>query len=265
MGLSRKRSRSSAVVRLIFVYSALELWRNKFGLLLLVVIPALFLAVTVWTAGEGEIPIKLFLQAGTQNLMLSQRDISLIFMSAAVNGFLAAYYASLLFQRDFEYYRYCVSMGPKPTAFAVARFCFLVSIVLFLAGLVTAIVSGFTTLERPLVALAGYVLLGVVYGAYGGIVGLLNRNHMVAVLLVVLLANLDAGWLQNPVFYSSAQEDSLIRWLPAFHPCQLAFSAAFASESNGRAALLAAGYGLSLFGALIILVYLKLRRVARGP
>ncbi len=47
---------------LLFWLSCRELWRNRFGLVLLVVIPPLFLAIVEWTTGELPLPIKLYFQ-----------------------------------------------------------------------------------------------------------------------------------------------------------------------------------------------------------
>ena len=91
--------------------------------------------------------------------------------------------------------------------------------------------------------------------------GLLSRDFMVAVLFIVLLANLDAGWLQNPVFYSSAQQSEFIRWLPAFFPCQFIFAAVFAGRINAWALLMSLVYAGGFLGLLYMAVFYRLRGV----
>jgi hypothetical protein len=81
---------------------------------------------------------------------------------------------------------------------------------------------------------------------------------------VVLLANIDAGWLQNPVFYSTSQETEVIRWLPAFFPCQFIFSSVFSEKFNLWALLMSLIYASFLFAALFIAVLIKIKGVYRG-
>ena len=248
---------------LLFWLSWRELWRNRFGLVLLVVIPPLFLAIVEWTTGELPLPIKLYFQNETTSVLLSQRDISLVFIGAAVSGFLTAYYAIVLFHRDFNYFRHCIGMGLSPGQFVGARFLFFLTVVTILALLITVVVGAMTDIRTWVGVFLGYLLLGAVYGAYGGLVGLLSRDFMVAILFVVLLANLDAGWLQNPVFYSTAQETTLIRWLPAFYPCQVVFAAAFDGRINGWAIGMSLGYAMLLTAGMLAVVHIRIRGLRR--
>lgn len=249
---------------LLYRLTALELLRNKLGLLLLFVIPAIFLAVVEWTSGEGLLPIKLYFFKQVDTLFLDQREISLVFMSAAVGGFLMSYYAILLFQQDFEYFRYGISMGLKPQTFLTSRFGFFFTLTVILAGFITLIMRGMMPFQNIPAAFAGFILLGLIYGAYGGIVGILTKDFMVAILFVVLLANIDAGWLQNPVFYSTSQQSEIIRWLPAFFPCQFIFSSAFSEKFNLWALLMSMAYASILFVALFFAVLIKIKGVCHG-
>lgn len=217
---------------LVFRLSAAELWRNPLGLVLLAVIPAVFVGMILWTSSESSMPMKLFFGDETVQIWLTQRQVGLVFVCAAVSGFLAAYYALVLFHNDLAYFRYCAFMGLSPVLFTVARFAAFAGVTTTLAAVTTAGLSNVTELERPFGVFAGYLLINVIYGAYGGTVGVLSRSFMPALLLIVLLADLDAAWLQNPVYYSAAQESAVIRWLPAYHPSQLVFAAAFTDRVN---------------------------------
>lgn len=247
--------------QLLYKLTALELLRNRLGLLLLFVIPAVFLAVVEWTSGEGPLPIKLYFLEGMENYFLDQREISLVFMSAAVCGFLTAYYAILLFHQDFEYFRYCISQRLSPLTFVVSRFCFFLTLVLVQAVYITLILKLMMPISHIGGVLAGFVLLGLVYGAYGGLIGIISKDFMVAILFVVLLANIDAGWLQNPVFYSSAQESAFIHWLPAFFPCQFIFSSTFAGKINFWALFMSLLYFSGFFCVLLFCVFKKIQGV----
>jgi hypothetical protein len=240
------------------------LLRNKLGLLLLFVIPTCFLAIVEWTSGEGLLPIKLYSFKRTSELLLNQREISLVFMSVAVGGFLMSYYAILLFQQDFEYYRYCIFMRLSPQTFVAARFSFFVTLVVVMGAFITLIMRGMMHYQSIPAALIGFILLGLIYGAYGGLVGMLSKDFMVAILFVVLLANIDAGWLQNPVFYSTSQETEFIRWLPAFFPCQFIFSSVFFGKINFWALLMSLAYASVLFAALLLAVLVRIKGVYHG-
>lgn len=259
-----KQKDKTSVFFLIYRLTALELLRNKLGLLLLFVIPTCFLAVVEWTSGEGLLPIKLYSLNGICDLLLNQREISLVFMSAAVGGFLMSYYAILLFQQDFEYYRYCISLRLSPRTFVAARFSFFMTLVVVMGVFITIIMRGMMDYKNIPAALMGFILLGLIYGAYGGLVGMLSRDFMVAILFVVLLANIDAGWLQNPVFYSTSQETEFIRWLPAFFPCQFIFSSVFSGKINVWALLMSMAYASVLFAALLLAVMARVKGVYHG-
>ncbi len=197
-------------------------------------------------------------------LLLDQREISLVFMSAAVGGFLMAYYAVLLFQQDFEYYRYCISMRLSPRIFVASRFSFFFTLAAAMAVFLTLILRGMMDFHNIPGAIAGFILLSLIYGAYGGLVGILTKDFMIAILFVVLLANIDAGWLQNPVFYSFSQETDFIHWLPAFFPCQFIFSSVFSGKINVWALLMSLVYASGLFSALLLAVRIKIKGVYHG-
>lgn len=243
----------------VFRLSALELWRNPLGLVLLAVIPAVFIGMILWTASLNSIPLKIFFGEETVQVLLTQRQVGLVFVSAAVSGFLAAYYALILFHNDAGYFRFCVFMGLGPPLFTAARFAAFLSVTALLAAVTTFGLGRVTPLEQPLPVFAGFLLIAVIYGAYGGIVGVLSRSFMPALLLIVLLADLDAAWLQNPVYYSSAQESQIIHWLPAFHPCQMVFSAAFTPRSNAVALCGALAWAAAAVVLLIVAVQWRMR------
>lgn len=260
----KKPKASSSLFWLLYRLTALELLRNRLGLLLLFVIPACFLAVVEWTSGENPLPVKLYFFPQIEQLLLNQREISLVFMSGAVGGFLMSYYAILLFQQDFEYFRYCISLRLSPRTFVASRFGFFFTLVAVLAVYSTMLMRGMMPFQNIAGALLGFILLGLIYGAYGGLVGILSKDFMVAILFVALMANIDAGWLQNPVYYSTAQNTSFIRWLPAFYPCQFILSSAFSGRINLWAMFSSLVYAAVLFGTLFLAVQVKIKGVYHG-
>ena len=255
--------RTWAAIACLTELSLRELWRNKLGLALLLGIPVLFIGVVEWTSGRLPVPIKLFYAAETVRVVLSQRSITLVFASAAVTGFLVAYYALVLYHQDFEYYRYSVFLGLRPGAFAAARFILFLLLSGAISLLITVMLSRLIELRQPGLVFLGFMLTGVTYGACGGIIGSLSRSFLPALLIAALLVDLDAAWLQNPVYYSWAQESTLIRALPAFYPCQMLFSSAFTSRSNPLAAFRGLAYAGGLTAVLFLIVHVRLRRVWR--
>ncbi|HKJ33954.1 MAG TPA: hypothetical protein VKA34_19135 [Balneolales bacterium] len=247
----------------LYQLSFIELWRNRFGLLLLIVIPIVFIAIVEWTSGTNKIPIDLYRYHETKQIILSQHDVNLVFIGAAVSGFLTAYYAILLFHRNFEYFRHCIGMGLSPIGFVNARFLFFLTVTTILAALISLILCYLVKIEQPFSIFIGFIFVGIIYGAFGGAVGLLSKDIMVAILLVVLMANLDAGWLQNPVFYTSAQDTGFIHWLPAFYPTQTIFAAAFTKKLNSWSVLLSSIYSIGLLVIMLLIVHLKLRKVKK--
>ncbi len=259
-----KLNRKKSIFLLLYSLTFKELIRNKLGLVLIFVIPTLFLAVVEWTSGPGTFPIKLFFFKQVTQVFINTRDMSLVFMAAAIGGFLMSYYAVLLFHKDFEYFRYCVHMKLSPITFIASRFCFFFSLVAVLGIYTTILIRSLMSFTQIISALIGFIMLGAIYGAYGGIVGILSKDFMIAILFVALLANIDAGWLQNPAFYSSAQQSEVIRWLPAFFPCQFIFSSIFSGKTNLWAGFMSLLYASILFGILFLAVRYKIKGVYHG-
>ena len=231
------------------------------GLFLFFAIPVLFLGIVQITAGEGIVPIKLYYPGETLEMMLMIRHACIVFAAAALCGFLSAYYALILFHQNFEYFRFCVFNGLHPAVFLAGRFVFLVVLILLLAAATTILTGALVTIYHPGMVFAGFVLIGIIYGACGGIAGTMVRDILAAFLFVALLADLDAAWLQNPVYYTSGQNIGLIHWLPAFYPCQMIFAAGFTEDPNPLAVQGGLIYAALLLGSLLAVIMLRLRGV----
>jgi len=259
-----KQFREKSVFLLLYTQTFKELIRNKLGLILLFVIPTLFLAVVEWTTGKGALPIDLYFYKQTTHVFINTRELSMVFMAAAIGGFLMSYYAAMLFHKDFEYFRYCISMKLSPVTFIASRFCFFITLVSVLSVYTTLLMRSMMSFSQVFTALLGFILLGCIYGAYGGIVGILSKDFTTSILFIALLANIDAGWLQNPVYYSTAQQSGIIHWLPAFFPCQFIFSSIFSGKINLWAALMSLLYASFLFGILFLAVRFRIKGVYYG-
>jgi hypothetical protein len=151
--------------------------------------------------------------------------------------------------------------GLHPGVYLAGRFGFFLTLQLFLAGGTTLLTGTLVTITHPWTVFAGFLLLGVIYGACGGLAGMMTREFLVAFLCVALLADIDAAWLQNPVYYSAGQNIEIIRWLPAFFPCQLIFAAGFTEDPNPAAAPGSLAYAGVVLCLLLAVVVIRLRRV----
>jgi hypothetical protein len=108
----------------------------------------------------------------------------------------------------------------------------------------------------------GLVLVGFVYGCYGLLAGSIFKRELEGVLSIVLLANIDVAWLQNPIFYTESKNKAVIRWLPAHFPAQTGMIGAFSDHSAARAVWVSLGYGSLLLGLAVLVFWARMRVVA---
>ena len=111
-----------------------------------------------------------------------------------------------------------------------------------------------------LLVVLGFIMIGFVYGSYGLLVGSLLKGELEGILLITLLANIDVGWLQNPIFYAGALNKMIIKGLPAFYPSQLSIITAFSGHSAGNAFGGSLVYGTTLLLLSMLIFWLKMRK-----
>jgi hypothetical protein len=155
-----------------------------------------------------------------------------------------------------------VLCGYRAAELIAAKLGVLLLIVLASALYTLLLLSLLLELERPLGVLLGLALAAFVYGAYGLCVGTIFRRDLETVFAIVLLINVDAGWLQNPIYYLSTRPIWLVEALPGHFPAQTAFLAALTPHPLLGTAALALLYG-TLFLLVALLVYGLRMRVAR--
>jgi hypothetical protein len=95
------------------------------------------------------------------------------------------------------------------------------------------------------------------------LVGALFRRELEGILMIVLLANLDAGWLQNPIYYADAQNKILVRALPAFYPSQTTLIAAFTQDPVVGPMIGSLLYGSAFLAAALVVYWLTMRIYGR--
>lgn len=241
------------------VMTARTLGRNRIALLLLVLIPALFLAFVELTTTDRPITFALASAGPGSPVLASQRHEALVFVGLAAVGVLTAFLALDLLQRDLGVTHRLVRCGYRPREIVAARLAVLVLVVVLIATLLAAIVRALFAPANLAAVWAGFLLGGWVYGCYGLLAGALVRRELEGILVVVLLANLDVGWLQNPIYYADAPHQAVIRVLPAHYPSQVSMLAAFTDQPVGGAAARAFAYGAVLLAVALFVFHRRMR------
>jgi ABC-2 type transport system permease protein len=246
-------------VRISVAMTARALLRSRVALLLLFVVPTLFVALVALITSHRRIAVELPSAGVGALLELSQRQQGLVFVGLAAVGVLTAFLALDLLQRDAEATRRLVLCGYRPREVIAARLTVLVAIVMVIASYVAVLIQLVFRPAHPAAMWLGFLLGGWVYGCYGVLVGALVRRELEGILLVVLLANIDVGWVQNPIYYADAQVKSVIRSLPAHFPSQVSMLAAFTDHPVGAPALRAFAYGAVLLAVALVLFHRRMQ------
>ncbi|MCX6284924.1 MAG: hypothetical protein NTW31_11905 [Bacteroidetes bacterium] len=235
------------------------LFRRRVVLLLLVLMPIVFLSVVEMTASARMI---LFRLASLDELVFikeSQKQISLIFFSVTSTGFLVSFLALNLIQIDNNVNRRLVICGYHPFELLIANLLSLLLVIIFIAIYIGLLINAFFAVKHLLMYITGLILIGFVYGCYGLAIGSLIKGKLEGIFLIVLLANIDAGWLQNPMYYAEAQNNIIIRYLPAYYPSQSAIISAFTDYSGANARFFSIIYGSGFLILSLLIFYNKMR------
>ena len=235
------------------------LFRRRIVLILLVLMPVVFLSVVELTASAKAI---LFRLASLDKMVFieeTQKQISLIFFSVTSTGFLVSFLALNLIQINNNVNRRLVICGYNPFELLISNLLALLLVILFIAIYIGLLINVFFTVRHLPLYIFGLILIGFVYGCYGLAIGSLIKGKLEGVFFIVLLANIDAGWLQNPMYYAEAQNNVIIRYLPAYYPSQSAIIAAFTDYSGANAGFysILIGSGFLILSSLIF--YYKMR------
>jgi hypothetical protein len=106
----------------------------------------------------------------------------------------------------------------------------------------------------------GFILIGFVYGSYGLLVGSVLKGELEGILMITLLANIDVGWLQNPVYFADALNKSIIQGLPAFFPSQVSIISAFSDHEILKPIIGSIIYGTAFLFISLLIYWLKMRK-----
>lgn len=237
-----------------FLLTFKELLRSRITLILLFLIPTLFYLIVNHTTGDHILAFKLDAISDDAFFNEGARKVSLVFIGIATVGLLTSFLALNLVQKNVEAHQRLVLCGYHPAELILSKLLVLLCFVIAIATYVAALAAFIFQPENWLLMTLGYVLGGYVYGCYGLLIGTLFKRELEGILFIVLLANIDAGWLQNPVYYTAAQNIELIHRLPAYFPSQISLTAAFTDYTIMRPVLGSIAYG-SLMLVIAVVVY----------
>jgi len=233
--------------------------RQKIVIILLLIIPAFFFSIVEFTTSNRLLPFQLASLDDDVFINISEKGISFIFFAVASTGFLVSFLALNLIQKNNEVNRRLVICGYHPIELLISILLALLLVILLIALYVGLLTHIFYPIEHPGRFIPGLALIGFVYGSYGLVVGSLIKGELEGILMIVLLVNIDVGWLQNPLFYAEAQNQLIIKFLPAYFPSQTAIITAVTDYSATTAAMSGILYGLVFLISSMLFFFFKMR------
>ena len=246
-------------VRTAWIMTARELLRSRITVILIFLIPTLFYSLIVLTTTNRRIPFKLPAVSEETVVEVSMRHESLVFMGLAAVGFIVSFLSMNLVQKHTEANRRLILCGYGPAELVASKLAVFLCVTVLISFFVAGMLPLFFRPERFPQVVLGFALGGFVYGCYGLLVGALCRRELEGILLIVLLANIDVGWLQNPTFYMDAQNTEIIRYLPAYFPSQTSMVAAFSKHSVRTPFAGSLLYGSVFLAAALLIFWRKMR------
>jgi len=229
--------------------------------ILLVVVPATFFIVIYLTTSDREVPFRVASLLEKVFINVSERNSSLVFFAIASVGFLASYLALTLIQKNISINRRLIVCGYHPVTILLSHLLVLIILIICISIYVGLSLLLFFTPSHMVTLIIGLILAGWVYGCYGLLVGSLIKGELEGILLIVLLANIDAGWLQNPFFYAEAQNQAIIRYLPAYFPSQTSILSSFSDYNVAGDIINSFLYGLGFLVLAVGVYYYNMKKV----
>ena len=246
-------------IRTGLLMTAKELLRNRIALILFLLIPSLFNTLIVLTTRDR--PITLYLASISEETFfkVSERSETLVFIALAAAGFIAAFLGLNLIQKHIGVDRRLVLCGYCPSELISAKLILLLFVILLIGGYGTSSLLFFFQPRHFFQVILGFILGGYIYGCYGLLVGAIFKRELEDILCIVLLGNIDVGWLQNPLYYSESRSKAIIRALPAFFPSQMTMVAAFTDHSVSQLFMGGIVYGGILLVTSLLIYWWRMK------
>ena len=233
--------------------------RQKIVIILLLIIPAFFLSIVEFTTSDRLLPFQLASVGDDVFINISEKGISFIFFAVASSGFLVSFLALNLIQKNNIVNRRLIICGYHPIELLISILLALFLVIALIAVYVGLLTNAFYSIDHLGRFILGLVLISFVYGSYGLAVGSLIKVELEGILMIVLLVNIDVGWLQNPLFYAEAQNQIIIKFLPAYFPSQTAIITAVTDYSSVSATVYGILYGSIFLICSMLIFFYKMR------
>jgi hypothetical protein len=245
--------------------TAREVARNRTACVLALVLPLLFNGLALLMTSDRIVVFQLASVSLEPDTEVPARSEVLVFMALIAIGFMSAFFGVNLIQKHGRTNRRLVICGYRPSELVISKLLVLGASVVIVSMYSLALMVPFFIPRHPATVFAGLVLVGYVYGCYGLMIGAIWRRELESMFSVILLTNIDVGWLQNPVFYTEAENKAFIHWLPAYWPVQAAMTGAFTEHGVAASALGAVAYGTILLFIAIFVFWRQVRMAAPAP
>jgi len=242
----------------VILFLLKDIFRNRFTVLLIFLIPAVFYTVAWITFSESPIFFILGSLKDKPVISVVQQQLGLVFIGLAATGLIASFIAMNLMQRNRMAKKRLLYCGLKTAKLIVAKLVIIIGINLVLGIYISALACLLMDPQSVIGMAIGFCLCGFVYGCFGLLVGSLVNRELEGILLIVLLANIDVGWLQNPIYYADAQHKFIIEYLPAFYPSQAAACGAFTHYTIAAPVIYSLVYGMVFLVLSFVVFHFKM-------
>ncbi len=236
-----------------FRMTALGLLRNRIALALMLILPTTFYVLIALTTNDAPTTFLLPSVADDATVTVPRNHEALVFMGLAAVGFLSAFLGFHLISRQTDVARRLLLCGYHPWELVMARLSVLVVAVAVVSLFSLALLLMFFVPRHLGGVLASFVLVGFVYGCCGLLAGSIFKRELEGILSIVLITNVDVGWLQNPIFYTASERRDVIQALPAYFPAQVGMTSAFSDFS-----VLTSTWGSLAYGAALLVLAVSL-------
>ena len=241
-----------------------ETFRNRITLLLLLLIPAIFYFIAFYTTSEIPILIKIASAPKEAVVIMKPKDLGLIYIGLAAAGFITSFMALNIMQKNTLANKRQILCGNTTFELSLSKLIFVICVVITLGVYTGGLGLMLVTPGHVAGVILGYILCGFIYGSFGLFIGSVFKRELEGILVIVLLANLDIGWLQNPIYYSAAPNKFIIKLLPGFNPSQVAVISAFTDYSVSSQIIYSIIYGLAFLILAMIIFGIKMKIYGSG-
>ena len=241
-----------------------DLFRRRVTLLILFIIPALFNIVILVITSEKQDPVVFGILDDDPVRMISRQSLSFVYMGCAAVSFLTSFMAFNLVFKRVKVDQRLANCGYQPIQIITGKIIVLIVLVITISIYESLIILPFLSPLHFLRLFAGFFLAGLVYSCYGLFIGAISKHELEGIFLIILVANVDVGWLQNPIYFLESANQQVIKSMPGFLPAQLANLGAFSNEFPPVTIWGSVLYASAFFLGAAFVFWLRIKRRNRG-